>query len=91
MLGTPADARAIERAATHDYPDNVVKRFVGHSTVAKGVLHLRVRWLGYDAAHDTDESIGNLAEDVPNLVQAYLLENRHLPVCARVLRTYFPE
>ena len=91
LLGTPADARAIEQAALHDYPDNVVQRILGHTTDNHGVMRLTVRWLGYDAAHDSHEPIANLVEDVPDLVQQYLTEHRDQAACARVLRTYFPE
>ena len=91
LLGTPADARAIEQAALHDYPDNVVQRFLGHKTDAKGIFRLKVRWLGYDSAHDSDEPITNMVQDVPNLVQEYLAEHSDQPACARILRTYFPE
>jgi hypothetical protein len=91
LLGQPADARAVEQAALHDYPDNVVQRIVGHLVDDHGVMCLTVRWLGYDAAHDSPEPIANLVEDVPDIVQQYLTEHRDQPACARVLRTYFPE
>ena len=88
-LGTPADAAAIEKAAMHDYPDNVVQRFLDRR-VERGVLQLRVRWLGFDRTHDTWEPIGTLAEDVPELVQGYLAGNSVDARCARALRRYFP-
>ena len=91
LLGTPADARAIEQAALHDYPGNVVQRFLGHGTGEDGIFRMKVRWLGYDAVHDSDEAITTLVEDVPDLVQQYLAEHRDQPACARILRTYFPE
>ena len=91
LLGTPADAKAIEQSALHDYPDNVVQRITGHSTGDDGIFRLTVRWLGYDAIHDSPEPVTSLVEDVPNLVQEYLAAHRDDPACARILRTYFPE
>ena len=91
LLGSPADARAIEQAALHDYPDNVVQRFLEHKTDDSGTFRLKVRWLGYDSAHDSFEPIANMVEDVPNRVQEYLTEHKDQPVCARILHTYFPE
>ena len=64
---------------------------MGHKTDAGDIFRLKVRWLGYDAAHDSFEPIANLVEDVPNRVQEYLAEHRDEPACARILRTYFPE
>ena len=56
----------------------------------KREMLIRVRWLGYDAAHDTHEPVGNLAEDVPDLVQTYLRANRADKACDRLLKRYFP-
>ena len=47
--------------------------------------------MGYDAAHDTDEPVENLIEDVPQLVETYLRANIGEQTCARMLRTHFPE
>ena len=88
-LGTPADAEAIEKAALHDFPDNIPQRFVQHRMERTG-LQLQVRWLGFDATHDSWEPIENLATDVPELVEAYLYQHRGDPRCARALRRYFP-
>ena len=91
-LGTPADRDAIERAALKDYPDNVVKRFVSHTydnTRAKKML-IRVRWMGYDQAHDTHEDIATLVEDVPDMAEHYLRQHVHEPECYRMLQHYFP-
>ena len=88
-LGTPADRAEIERAALHDYPDNIVKRLVAFRADRDG-LKIRVRWLGFDSAHDTWEPIANLATDVPDLLEAFLYSKRADARCARALRRYFP-
>ena len=88
-LGTPADREAIEKAAQHDYPDNVVKRLLAHRMTAQG-MQIQVRWLGFDHAHDTWEPANNLAEDVPELLEAYLYDKRADKRCARLLRQRFP-
>ena len=41
-LGTPADARAIEQAALHDYPDNRVQSLLAHR-MEGGSLRIKVR------------------------------------------------
>ena len=87
-LGTAADAVAIEKAARHDFPDNIPQRLIAHS--AAGGLTLKVRWLGFDSAHDSWEPVANLAEDVPEMVEAYLYDNRADARCARALRRFFP-
>ena len=90
-LATDADREAIERAALRDYPDNVVQRFLSHTfgPGAKQPLLIRVRWLGYDAAHDTDEPATSLVQDVPDMVEEYLRRNKSEPACARMLKRYF--
>ena len=88
-LGSRIDAKRIEREALKDYPDNVVKRFVSHHKDKKGTFMIRVRWLGYDQAHDTDEPIHNLAKDVPNLVEEYLTLHKGEKACDRMLKRYF--
>ena len=88
-LGTPADAAAIEAAARHDYPDNIVQKLLEHRR-EQGALEIRVRWLGFDRTHDTWEPLARLAEDVPELVEAFLYEHRADGTCARALRRYFP-
>ena len=88
-LGTPADARQIEQAALKDFPDNIPERLGGHRMGAVG-MEIKVRWLGFDATHDSWEGLGQLAEDVPELVEAYLYGKRADPRCARALRKYFP-
>ena len=88
-LSTPADIAAIEKAALHDYPDNIVQKLMEHKRERDG-MHLRVRWLGFDRAHDTWEPLAQLAEDVPEMVEAYLYEHRGEAQCARALRRYFP-
>ena len=88
-LSTPADAAAIERAALHDYPDNIVQKLLEHKRDRDGV-RVRVRWLGFDRVHDTWEPLTQLVEDVPELVEAYLYEHREDALCARSLRRYFP-
>jgi len=45
---------------------------VGHATAADGQLLIKVRWLGYDQAHDTEEPAHQLAQDVPQLLEEYL-------------------
>ena len=87
-LATPADAVAIERAALQDYPDNGVERILADRLDADG-LKLKIRWLGFDSTHDSHEPIANLAEDVPEQVEAYLRNNAHFPICAKALRRYF--
>ena len=91
MLGTDADREAIQAAALRDYPDNVVKRFISHrfGDPPECQLMLRVRWLGYDAAHDTEEPVTNLIEDVPDLVETYLRKHPDDRACTRMLRRYF--
>ena len=88
-LGTPADARAIEQAALHDYPDNRVQSLLAHR-MEGGSLRIKVRWLGFDRTHDSWEPVQNLVEDVPNRVEAYLYEHRGDAVCARLARKFFP-
>ena len=88
-LGTAADARAIEQAALHDYPDNRVQSLLAHRQ-EQGVLQIKVRWLGFDKTHDSWEPIVNLVDDVPDLVEAYLYEHRADALCARLARRYFP-
>ena len=53
-------------------------------------LELRVRWLGFDEAHDTWEPIANLAEDVPDMVEEYLYSKRNDRRVARALQKFFP-
>ena len=88
-LGTPADAAAIEKAARHDFPDNVVKRLLAHRMTGRG-MEINVRWLGFDEAHDTWEPATTLAEDVPELVEAFLYAKRADKRCARLLKKLFP-
>ena len=91
LLATAADRAAIEAEALRDYPDNVVKRFVGHTfgPAPERRMTLTVRWLGFDAAHDTQEPAANMVEDVPDMVEAYLRKNADDQLCARMLRRYF--
>ena len=89
LLGTPADRNRIEQEALTDYPDNIVKRFVSHRTDATGQLLLRVRWLGYDHAHDTWEPAHQLAQDVPQLLEEYLRQHDDEGPVARTLTQYF--
>ena len=89
LLGTPADRARIEREALTDYPDNVVKRFVAHHTDAAGQLMVKVRWLGYDHAHDTEEPAHQLAEDVSQLLEEYLRQHDNEGPVARTLARYF--
>lgn len=70
----------------------MVKRFVSHTydkTRAKK-MKIRVRWLGYDEAHDTHEDIATLVEDVPDMVEHYLRQHVHEPEFYRMLQHYFP-
>ena len=91
-LATEADRKVIEEVAMKDYPDNYPQKIVAHARgpPPKRELMLTVRWLGYDAAHDTPEPISNLVEDVSDMVQAYLEANKGDKVCATMLRRYFP-
>ena len=88
-LGTPADARQIEKAALTDYPDNLVQRLCEHRMSGRG-LEVRVRWLGFDVTHDSWEPIAGLAEDVPEMLEEFLYKHRADARCARALRRYFP-
>ena len=88
-LGTPADAAAIEQAARRDFPDNIPDRLLAHRRDADG-MKIQVRWLGFDRTHDTWEPVSNLAEDVPEMLESYLYEQRADAQCARALRRYFP-
>ena len=86
-LATDADkAVLLEKAALKDYPDNVVDKFIsrsfGHGP-AKPLL-IRVRWLGFDSAHDTHEPASNLVQDVPDMVEEYLREHKHNAACSSV-------
>ena len=74
---------AIEEAARHDYPDNIVKRLMAHRMDADGIK-LKVRWLGFDEAHDSWEPIATLTEDVPDLVEEYLYAKRRDRRCAKL-------
>ena len=88
-LGTQADAQQIEQAALQDFPDNIPERLCEHKVEEQGLV-IRVRWLGFDATHDSWEALAQLAEDVPEMVEAYLYKRRAEPRCARALRRYFP-
>ena len=88
-LGTPADAREIEKAALHDYPNNFVQQLLDHRMDNDG-LKIKVRWLGFDATHDSWEPLAGLAQDVPELVEEYLYAKRGDRRCARALSRYFP-
>ena len=71
-LGTQADAKAIEKSVRQeDFPENIPEKILSHKRDADG-MKIRVRWLGFDRTHDTWESVSNLAEDVPHMVEAYL-------------------
>ena len=50
---------------------------------------IKVRWLGYDEAHDTEEPVHNLAKDVPGLVEEYLTVHKGEKACALMLKRYF--
>ena len=88
-LGTHADATAIERAALHDYPNNLVQQLLDHK-MDGSTFTVKVRWLGFDKTHDSWEPLANLAEDVSDLVEEYLYSKRADRRCARALRRYFP-
>ena len=88
-LGSPADARAIEKAALVDFPDNIPQRLCEHRMTDRG-MEVRVRWLGFDETHDSWEALSRLAEDVPELVEQFLYKHRADARCARALRRYFP-
>ena len=70
-LGTQADATAIEWAALHDYPDNLVQQLLDHK-MDGSTFREKVCWLGFDKTHYSWESLASLAEDVPDLVEEYL-------------------
>ena len=53
-------------------------------------FRIRVRWLGFDSAHDTWEPIAQLSTDAPDLVEQYLYAHRADRQCERYLRRYFP-
>ena len=89
LLGTAADRKRIEKEALTDFPDNVVKRFVSHRTDTAGQLLIKVRWLVYDHAHDTEEPAHQLAKDVPQLLEEYLRQHDGEGPVARTLATYF--
>ena len=75
----------------HFLADAVVQRFISHTfgPAPKHPLLIRVRWLGYDAAHDTDKPATSLVQDVPDMVEEYLRRNKNEPACARMLKRYF--
>ena len=89
LLGTPADRMRIEQEALRDYPDNVVKRFVGHKVAADGQLLVTVRWLVYDQAHDTDAPSHQLTQDVPNLLEEHLRLHQGEGAIDRTLNQFF--
>ena len=74
-LGSAADARAIEKAALADFPDNIPQRLCEHRMTDMG-MEIRVRWLGFDETHDSWEALSRLAEDVPELVEQFLYKHR---------------
>ena len=69
-LGTPADRHRIEESAVvRDFPDNFVKKLIGHRrNPTANRIELKIRWLGFDAAGDTWEAINELVESVPDMV-----------------------
>ena len=75
-LGTAADTAAIEKAARHDFSDNIPQRLIAHSSA--GGLKLKVRWLGFDSAHDSWEPVANLAEDVSEMMVEAGTETCHV-------------
>ena len=88
-LGTDADRRRIEESAVKDFPDNFVHKFVGHRrNPTTNRVELKVRWLGFDAAGDTWESIAELADSVPDMVEDYLREHQD-PMLDRIRRQFF--
>ena len=89
-LGTDADRRRIEESAVKDFPDNFVQKFVAHRrNPTNNRIELKVRWLGFDAAGDTWESIAELAESVPDMVEDYLREHNE-PMLNRIRTRFFP-
>ena len=88
-LGTEADRRQMEESAVRDFPDNFVQRFVDHRrNPTTHRVELKVRWLGFDAAGDTWETVASLAQSCPDIVEAYLREHQE-PMLRRLLTRYF--
>ena len=89
-LGTPADRRQIEESPVRDFPDNFVKKFIGHRrNPTTNRIELKVRWLGFDAAGDTWEAINELAESVPDMVEDYLRDHNE-PMLNRIRNRFSP-
>ena len=89
LLNSPADARTL---ADEDFPDNEVDHFTGHIKADDtGELWFGVRWYGCGPEHDTRLPVHQLVEDVPDLVKAYLLDNKDdFPDCSEALAKHFP-
>ena len=90
LLGTDIDMARLKEQAAQDYPQDFIKKIVGHKVDKKtGVFLLRVNWVGYTSDFDTDEPIHNLVEDDPHRVEEYLREHIAEENCGRYLREYF--
>ena len=91
-MGTPADRRRIEEsesAVVRDFPDNFVKKLIGHRrNPTTNRIKLKVQWLGFDAAGDTWEAINELAESVPDMVEDYLRDYNE-PMLNRIRTIFF--
>ena len=90
-LGTEADIDGLRRAVTQDFPDNFIqKKFLGHRVDEEhDVFMLKVRWLGWGVAFDTEEPVHNMVEAAPHMVEDYLYQHAEEAVCDRYLRKYF--
>ena len=57
-----------------DFPDSFVHWFTAHrSNPTIHQVEFRVRWLGFDAAGDTWETVTSLVETCPDMVEVYLV------------------
>ena len=88
-VGSTISAKRIEQEALKDYPNNVIKNFVKHRCDKTGALFITVRWLGHDVAHDTEDSVHNLVEDAPVLIEEYLRLHANEGVCKCIVDRYF--
>ena len=87
-LDTDADRWRIEESAVRDFPDNFVQKFITHRcNPTSNRVELKVRWMGFDAAGDTWESIAELTESVSDMVEDYLRE--HNESMLNTIRTRF--
>ena len=89
-LGGEADMDRLLEAARRDFHQDFIQKFVGHRVhPTTGVFLLKVRWIGWGAAGDTEEPIHTMVEDDPHRVEEYLSQRQGDDDCRRYLDEYF--